>query len=115
MNLSSRDLAGQIKIYQSQTLERFSLDKLEYEANLHQNYTNDKQAHHETISRMGNEQTQACVYARTHHYSYLMSQGRPIQDHLQLQQEVGIATSGRYLFLMQEDGETRRVHRASPK
>ena len=34
-----------------------------------------------------------------------MSQGRPIQDLLQLQQEVGIATSGRYLFLMKEDGE----------
>ena len=81
-NLSSRDLdlAGQIKIYQSQMLERFSLDELEYAANLHHNYTNDKQAHHETICRMGNEQTQAYLYALTHHYSYLMSQGRPIQD-----------------------------------
>ena len=96
-------------------LERFSLDELEYAANLHRSYINDKQAHHETISMMGNEKTQAYLYALVHHQSCLMSQGRPMQDLLQLQEEVGIATSGRYLFLMQEDGETRRVHRASPK
>ena len=58
-NLSSRDLAGQIKIYQSQMLERFSLDELECAANLHGNCINAKQAHRESISRMGNEQTQA--------------------------------------------------------
>ena len=57
--LSSCDLGGQIKIYRSQMLERFSPDELEYAANLHRNYINDKQAHHKTISMMGNEQTQA--------------------------------------------------------
>ena len=58
-NLSSCDLAGQIKIYRSQMLERFSLGELEYAPNLHRNCINAKQAHHETISRMGNEQIQA--------------------------------------------------------
>ena len=57
---------------------------------------------------MGNEQTQAYLYALTHHYAYqiLISQGRPVQTlPQQLQQEFGISPSRRYLFLPQENGE----------